>query len=55
MNTANAYNCRNMLTTGEKLLLNHTVDLISVRAGDKTIVCFDNENVEHMIKSFSTS
>ena len=44
-----------MLTTGEKLLLNHTVDLISVRAGDKTIACFDSEDAEHMLKSLSTS
>ena len=41
--------CRKMLTTNEKLLVNTIVELIIVRAGEKTIDSFDNEDVEQMI------
>ena len=47
--------CRKMLTTDEKLLVNNIAELISARACKKTLDIFDNENVEHLIKTLCTS
>ena len=42
----NKHVCKKMLTTNKKLLVNNMAELISVRAGEKAIDIFANENVE---------